>query len=81
MSAESAQAFVERMKNDEEFAERVADAESKESRWAMVKAEGYDFTEEEVQAAAGKLSDDELGALAGGITVFPIDCGRRDFPA
>ena len=69
MSAESAQAFMERMKSDEEFAKRVAAAESKEDRWAIVKAEGYDFTEEEVQAAASELSDGDLeGVAAGGIS-------------
>ena len=36
MSAESAQAFVERMKTDTEFAERVAAAESREARLPRV---------------------------------------------
>ena len=66
MSAESAQACVERMKTDEEFAERVRGAESKEDRCAIVKAEGYDFTEEEIKAVSSELSDEELDRVAGG---------------
>jgi predicted ribosomally synthesized peptide with nif11-like leader len=48
MSIESARAFVERMKTDGEFRNRVAEAESPEVRARILKYEGFDFTEEEL---------------------------------
>ena len=48
MSIESARAFVERMKTDGEFRNRVAEAESPEARARILKYEGFDFTDEEL---------------------------------
>ena len=67
MSIESAQAFVQRMTTDEGFAKRVVEAESREDRWTIVKAEGYDFTLEEIEVGADELSDLELAAVTGGM--------------
>jgi predicted ribosomally synthesized peptide with nif11-like leader len=50
MSIESARAFVERMKTDGEFRRRVAEAESPEVRVRILKYEGFDFTEEELDS-------------------------------
>ena len=50
MSIESARGFVERMKTDGEFRNRVAEAESPEIRARILKYEGYDFTDEELDA-------------------------------
>ncbi len=50
MSTESAKAFVERMKTDGEFRRRVAEAESPEVRARILKYEGYDFTDEELNS-------------------------------
>ena len=77
MSAESAQAFVERMKSDETFAKRVAAAESKEDRWAMAKAQGYDFTEEEIEAVTSQLSDEELESVGGGASASCVIGGMQ----
>ncbi len=63
MSVESAKAFVERMQSDEAFAKRVAEAESKEDRWVIVKAEGFDFTKDEIEGSTGELSDAELDGV------------------
>jgi predicted ribosomally synthesized peptide with nif11-like leader len=54
MSMESAKAFVERMRTDKEFRRRVAEAESTEVRARILKYEGFDFTEEELDS----LKDD-----------------------
>ena len=40
MSIESAKAFIERMKTDEDFRNRVAGAETAEGRKTIVEAEG-----------------------------------------
>ena len=66
MSIESAKAFIERLKTDEEFRERVKDAADKETRIALVNAEGFDFSEEDIKAVKSELSDDELQAISGG---------------
>lgn len=47
---ESAKAFVERMKEDGEFRRRIAEAESPEVKARILKYEGYDFTEEELDS-------------------------------
>lgn len=50
MSIESAKAFIERMKTDAEFRRRIAEAESPEVRARILKYEGYDFTDEELDS-------------------------------
>jgi predicted ribosomally synthesized peptide with nif11-like leader len=50
MSMESAQAFVERMKTDGEFRKRIAEAESSEVRARILRYEGFDFTDKELNS-------------------------------
>ena len=66
MSIESARAFVERVKTDEEFAKRVTGAASREERLEISKSEGFDFTPEELKTVTGELSVEELETVAGG---------------
>lgn len=66
MSIESAKAFIERMKTDEEFRNRVTKAETAEARKAIVEAEGFDFTKDEIEKVRIELSDDELDLVTGG---------------
>ncbi|MDD2372177.1 MAG: Nif11-like leader peptide family natural product precursor [Syntrophomonadaceae bacterium] len=66
MSIESAKAFVEKIKSDEEFAKKVQGCKDKEERIAFAKQAGFDFTAEEIKEVSSKLSDDELDAVAGG---------------
>ena len=57
MSIESAEAFVERMKTDGEFRKRVAEAESPEARAQILKYEGFDFTEQELDSLRKTVKD------------------------
>ncbi len=66
MSIESAKAFLERVKSDEEFADRIREASSREERREIAKSEGFDFMPEELKKATDELSDEELDAVAGG---------------
>lgn len=66
MSIESAKACIERIKTDEDFAKKVIECKDAEARTAVVKAAGFDFTAEELQAWRDELSDDELDSVAGG---------------
>ena len=65
MSIESAKAFIERMKNDEEFAKKIMAETNADSRMALACGEGFTFTEEEIGQLTGELTDDELDRVAG----------------
>ena len=67
MSIESAKAFLERMKNDEDFRKSVGEIATSKERMEYVKGAGFDFTMEEIATLNDELSDDELDAVAGGV--------------
>lgn len=73
MSIESAKAFIEKFKTDEEFAKKVTECESAEARMAFAKEAGFDFTAEEIKEFQGELSDEELDAVAGACKECAID--------
>ena len=66
MSIESAKAFFERMKNDENFRNSVGEIGSAKERLEYVKKAGFDFTMEEIATLKEELSDIELDGIAGG---------------
>lgn len=66
MSIQSGKAFVERMKNDEDFRKKVNECKDHDSRTAYVKKEGFDFTADELKKVAGELSEESLDAVVGG---------------
>ncbi len=57
MSIESAKAFLERVENDEDFRKESEEYTSVEERIKSVKAQGYDFTKEEIGTLAGEMSN------------------------
>ncbi len=66
MSIESAKAFLERIKNDEELRNKLKAVESKEERTKVAKAEGLDCTEDEWKEVSAELSEQELDHILGG---------------
>ena len=82
MSIENAKAFLERMKNDEEFRNSVGEIATAEERMEYVKGAGFDFTKEEIKSVQDELSDDELENISGGSWAHPpcwaADCGIVD---
>ena len=70
MSIESAKAFLERMKNDEEFRDSVGESDTAEERQEYVKKAGFGFTMEEIATVKDELSDDDLEQVAGGGSGF-----------
>jgi len=66
MSLESAKAFLERMKIDQEFAQKIMVATTTDSRMTLARAEGFNCTLQEVEQATSKLTDDELDQVVGG---------------
>ncbi len=66
MSTESAKAFIERVKNDEDFRKELEERASAEERMKFAKARGFDFTKDEINELQDTLTDDELESVAGG---------------
>ena len=66
MSIESAKAFLERIKNDEDFRKSVGEIATSKERMEYVKGAGFDFTKDEIANLKDELSDDDLENVAGG---------------
>jgi predicted ribosomally synthesized peptide with nif11-like leader len=74
MSKENIAKFQETIAQKPELLEKLKDARTPEAVVAVARAEGFDFTEEDMRAFAGEqagkgipLSDEELGKAAGGL--------------
>ena len=67
MSEDRARAFVEKMKSDDAFRDKVMAEEDVEARMALIGAEGFDCSAEEI-GALQELGDAELDGVAGGQT-------------
>jgi len=78
MSLESARAFVERMKIDEDFAKEVGECKDVEMRMSYVKKAGFEFTEEEIKCQLVELNDDGLKGVVGGGIAY--DCFVKHLP-
>jgi predicted ribosomally synthesized peptide with nif11-like leader len=65
MSEDAVKALVERMKSDEQFRDRVLATTDEGERLALIRAEGYDCTLEEIAGEGERLDDDELAAVNG----------------
>jgi predicted ribosomally synthesized peptide with nif11-like leader len=74
MSKESAKAYLERLEKDSDFKKKVQSAADDDSRWAVVKNAGFDFTKEELievmqEKSGRKLTDAELEQVTGGAVI------------
>jgi predicted ribosomally synthesized peptide with nif11-like leader len=78
MSIESARVYVERLKTDEEFGKRIIEADDAESRKKIIQSEGFDFTKEDIDTVASKLSDEELSDVSRGAWTGALcECSRE----
>ncbi len=66
MSIESAKAFVERMKTDEDFAKKLSECKNIDEYMEVVKDAGFTFTPEDIKQVYGELSEQDLDKVAGG---------------
>ena len=73
MSEDQAKAFVEKMKSDEAFRAKVMAEEDVEARMALIGAEGFDCSAEEI-GALQELGDAELDGVAGGGWCDDLNC-------
>ena len=66
MSADGIKSFIERIRTDEVFANKVAACKDVQDRVAFAKAAGFDFTPDQFAAMLGELTDKELKCVVGG---------------
>ena len=66
MSIESAKAFLEKIKNDEDFRKSVRKIATAEERMEFVKGAGFDFTKEDMATLKDELSESDLDGVSGG---------------
>jgi len=67
MSIESAKAFLEKVRSNEDFRKSVGEIATAEERMKYVKEEGFDFTKEEINLLKDELGADDLDTVAGGV--------------
>lgn len=77
MSIESAKAFMERMKTDEDFEKKVIACKDAAERMAVAKVEGYDFSVAEAREVNVECTDKELEDVAGGTSENTWSCMLR----
>ena len=67
MSIESAKAFMEKMRDDEDFRKSVGERATSKERMEYVKGAGFDFTKDEIANLKDELSDDDMDKIGGGM--------------
>ena len=60
MSLQEAELFVEKMKSDKDFSQRIFSLKSLSQRVDMANAEGFDFTLEDIQALRSTSIDPKI---------------------
>lgn len=71
--------FLQRMKNDPTFRDRVLESDDPETRLAVARAQGYAVTVPELDEHAARLGDDELEGIAA--AGCPTLCDKRIEPS
>lgn len=66
MSRESLNSFLERMKSDRIFAQKVVEQKDAKERMRFIEAAGYTFTPKEVGDLKEVIDDHELESITGG---------------
>ena len=56
MSIESVEAFIEKLRTDEDFREQIGKAKNKEERMKLARAAGFDFTAQELDIIRCKIT-------------------------
>ena len=65
MSEASVKSFIQKVKTDGEFTKKLEGFKDAKARLAFVKEAGFEFTDAEIKAIQGELSDEDLDAVAG----------------
>ena len=78
MSVKSAKAFLKRMNTDKAFAKRVNGCKDAKARADLVKAEGYEFSNQELYSLQ-ELGDQDLANVVGGALRTKAPCGGYQY--
>jgi len=82
MSIESAQQFLDRILNDDEFKANLEKCGSQDERRDFVSRAGYDFTSAELDQAKDAISDEDMEIIHGGREFREgcdlVDCRKYD---
>ena len=66
MSIESARDFLTKVAKDEELRKRLGGCKSRADHYQFAQGAGFEFTRDEMRAAAGELQDADLDVISGG---------------
>lgn len=63
--SKSVKEFIEKVKTDAEFTNKLKGLKDADARKAFIKNAGYDFSDADLKKVQGELSDEDLDAIAG----------------
>ena len=66
MSIQSARGFLTKVSKDEEFRKGLTGCKSRADQYQFAQGAGFEFTGDEMKAAAGELQDADLDVISGG---------------
>ena len=66
MSIQSARDFLTKVAKDEEFSKRLGGCKTRADQYQLAQGAGFEFTGDEMKAAASELQDADLDAVSGG---------------
>lgn len=66
MASESAAAFLERLKSDEGFVSKIVACKDASARMALARAEGFNFSAQEIKDAGAGWSPEDLSSVIAG---------------
>ena len=66
MSIQSARDFLTKVSKDEEFRKRLGGCKTRADQYQLAQGAGFEFTGDEMRAAAGELQDADLDVISGG---------------
>ena len=79
MSIQSARDLLTKVSKDEEFRKRLGGCETGADRYQFAHGAGFEFTGDEMKAAASELQDADLDVISGGCcgseNICPADTG------
>jgi len=67
MSIQSARDFLTKVAKDEEFCKRLGGCKTRADQYQFAQGAGFEFTGDEMKAAAGELRDADLEVISGGV--------------
>jgi predicted ribosomally synthesized peptide with nif11-like leader len=66
MSIQSARDFLTKVSKDEEFRKELGGCKTRAEQQQFAQGAGFEFTGDEMRAAAGELQDADLDVISGG---------------